>query len=222
MAAGRNKALLTLAGRPLLLHSVETFWACCDRLLVVAAEGDLPAVRALLPAGVVIVAGGPTRHCSEANALAALRPDLAPTDVVAIHDAARPLVLPADVRAVLSTAADHGAAMLAAPATLPALRLHRAVPLPSQGDRVGEGALRVAQAYPAAELWRAQTPQAARAAWLLDAYDCAAHDAFDGTDTAAVLSRAGYAVRIVPATGDNPKVTVPPDLGLAESLLSRR
>src|SRR5487761_743838 len=75
MAAGRNKALLTLAGRPLLLHSINTFLACCDRLLVVAAEADLPAIRALLPAGVALVAGGPTRHGSEANALAALRRD---------------------------------------------------------------------------------------------------------------------------------------------------
>jgi 2-C-methyl-D-erythritol 4-phosphate cytidylyltransferase len=125
---------------------------------------------------------------------------------VAIHDAARPLVSSADVAAVLAGAREHGAAMLAAPSALPALEI---------------AGTRVACAYPARELWRAQTPQAARAAWLLDAYERAAGEGFDGTDTAAVLSRAGYPVRIVAATADNPKLTVLADLRLAEALFKR-
>ena len=207
MAAGRNKALLELAGRPLLLYAVDTFRACCDRLVVVSASEDMAGIRQLLPSDVPVVAGGATRHGSEWNALQALRSDLGAADVVAIHDAARPLVSSADVMAVLASAQEHGAALLAAAAELPALEV------------AGE---HVARAHPAGELWRAQTPQAARASWLLDAYQRAAADSFDGTDTAAVLSRAGYPVRVVAATAENPKVTVPADLRLAEALLRGR
>src|SRR5579883_2637111 len=121
MQAGRNKVLLELAGKPLLLLAVETFRTCCDRLLVVSAEADLPAIRDLLP-DVQLAPGGATRHGSEWNALVALRATLAPDDLVAIHDAARPLVAPGDARAVFNAAAAHGAAMLAAPADRPALQ----------------------------------------------------------------------------------------------------
>jgi len=203
MAAGRNKALLALAGRPLLRHSVETFHACCDRVMVVAAPGEVGEIQALLPREVGVIAGGATRHASEWNALAALRSSVAAADVIAFHDAARPLVAAGDVRAVLAAATAHGAAMLAAAADLPALALE-----------VGQ----VARAYAASELWRAQTPQAARAAWLFEAYDRAVGEAFDGTDTAAVLSRAGHPVHLVPATAPNPKITVPADLAQTEAL----
>ncbi|MBV8084958.1 MAG: 2-C-methyl-D-erythritol 4-phosphate cytidylyltransferase [Chloroflexi bacterium] len=204
MQAGRNKVLLELAGRPLLLYAVETFRACCDRLLVVCAEADLAAVRELFQ-DVQLAPGGATRHGSEWNGLQALRTSLAPEDLVAMHDAARPLVAPADVRAVFDAAAEHGAAMLAAAADHPALRLD---------------ASRITRAYAAAAISRAQTPQAARAEWLLDAYTRAATEAFTGTDTAAVLARYSYPVRSVPATAPNPKVTVPADLPAAEALFA--
>jgi 2-C-methyl-D-erythritol 4-phosphate cytidylyltransferase len=204
MGARRNKALLKLAGKPIVLHSVETFQACCDRLLVVAAVADLEDVRALL-LGVEVVPGGDTRHRSEWNALRSLRPSISGDEVIAIHDAARPLVAPADVRAVFAAAEQHGAALLAAPADRPALEV---------------SAGRVARAYQAGQLWRAQTPQAARASVLLDAYQRAAADAFTGTDTAAVLERYGHSLRVVMAVGENPKVTLPEDLRLAERLLA--
>ncbi|HEU0168190.1 MAG TPA: NTP transferase domain-containing protein, partial [Chloroflexota bacterium] len=63
MQAGRNKVLLELAGKPLLLYAVETFRACCDRLLVVTAEADLPVIRQLLPE-LELAPGGATRHGS--------------------------------------------------------------------------------------------------------------------------------------------------------------
>jgi 2-C-methyl-D-erythritol 4-phosphate cytidylyltransferase len=206
MGAGRNKALLELAGRPLLLHSVETFGLLCDRLVVVAPEAELPEVRALAPSADV-VAGGPTRHGSEWNALRFLERTAAAEDVIAIHDAARPLVAAADVRAVFDAAGRHGAAMLAQRSAQAALE-------------IVEG--RVVRVYPAEAVWRAQTPQAARADWLFDAYRRAAAEGFDGTDTAAVLARAGRRVSVVAATAPNPKVTVPDDLPLAESLLAQR
>jgi 2-C-methyl-D-erythritol 4-phosphate cytidylyltransferase len=281
MGAGRNKALLELGGRPLLLHSVETFRACCDRLLLVAAEGEVDHVRSLVP-DVPVVAGGATRHDSEWNALRFVGEQGWASGVVAIHDAARPLVAPADVRAVLSAAEEFGAAMLAQPALLPALELvegQQARPerlrVQSESTRqpsrllpgmrnVGPGkrfstvrlgaapqgtpreltlsgpgagasaaadfpaALLVAgpalvgRTYAAEVVWRAQTPQAARPEWLFEAYQRAAADDFEGTDTAAVLAQAGYPVRVVAASGENPKVTLAADLPAAEALLAAR
>jgi len=206
MGAGRNKVLLELAGEPLLAHALRTFRACCVRLLVVSAAEDMDAVRALA-GDVPVVPGGATRHGSEWNALQALRDSLAADDVVAIHDAARPLVAAADVTAVFEAAEAHGAAMLAVPADLPAVE-------------VRDGT--VTQAYEAGRLWRAQTPQAAKAALLLEAYARADKEGFTGTDTAAVLERCGCPVWLVQATAENPKVTVPADLPAAEELLRRR
>src|SRR5581483_4512382 len=117
MAAGRNKVLLELRGRPLLQYSFETFRACCSRLVIVAASGELEAVRQLLP-DVTVVAGGGTRHGSEWNGLQALRSELAGGDIVAIHDAARPLVSADDVAAVFAAAEAYGAALLARPCVL--------------------------------------------------------------------------------------------------------
>jgi 2-C-methyl-D-erythritol 4-phosphate cytidylyltransferase len=206
MAADQNKVLLELAGKPVLLHSVETFRACCHSLVIVAAAPDVDEVCRLVP-DAQVVAGGATRHGSEWNGLKALRPSLSQDDVLAIHDAARPLVARRDVEAVFAVAEAHGAAMLATLCELPALEV------------VGGG---VSRAYSAAELWRAQTPQASRAEWLLDAYDRAAGAGFDGTDTAAVLAFAGYGCQVVAAGGENPKITVPGDLAFAEGILKRR
>ncbi|MBV8086545.1 MAG: 2-C-methyl-D-erythritol 4-phosphate cytidylyltransferase [Chloroflexi bacterium] len=200
MGAGRNKVLLELGGKPILRHSVDTFRRCCGRLIVVSAAEDLSAIRALFP-DLKVVEGGATRHGSEWNALQAL--DSA-RGVVAVHDGARPLVAAADVEAVFAAAEQHGASMLAEPASLPGLFL--------KGDRV-------ARAYPPQQLWRALTPQAAHADLLLDAYRRAAEEGFEGTDTSAVLERAGVSVRIVPATVPNPKITVAADLAAAKRLL---
>jgi len=206
MAAGRNKVLLDLAGRPLIMYPLATLRACCSRVLIVSAPEDMEEIQRIAP-DLTVVPGGATRHGSEWNGLRALRGAVAAGDVVALHDAARPLVSAADVAAVFEAAEALGAAMLAAACAVPAIE-----------TRDG----RVVQAHDAAQLWRAQTPQAARGAWLIDAYERAAATGFDGTDTAAVLSGAGYACRVVVATAENPKVTVPGDLARAEALLAGR
>lgn len=203
MRAGRNKALLPLAGRPMLLHSVEALGACLGRLLIVAAEADMDEVGRLAPS-LPLVAGGATRQESEWLALRALRNAVGDAGLVILHDAARPLVAIEDVRAVCREADRWGAAMLARPAQRCLLQI-------SAGT--------VKQARDRTELWRAETPQAARMGMLWPAYQRAAREGFQGTDTAAVLAHAGYEVRIAPASGPNPKITTPQDLPLAELLL---
>ncbi len=210
MAAGRNKVLLPLAGRPMLAHSVATFGEVCQRLLLVAAELDLVEVCALFPT-LETVLGGSTRHASEWNALRHLQRTLAEDDVIAIHDGARPLVARSDVERVFEVAERFGCAMLAAAAGTPALDVE-----------TNGASSAVVRAYPAASVWRAQTPQAARAGLLLGAYQQAQDEGFDGSDTAAVLTRHGCAVHLVAAGAPNPKITLPADMREAERLLRSR
>ena len=213
MAANRNKALLPLAGRPLLLYSVETLLIAGAEVLLVAAEEELAEVAALAP-GCAVVRGGATRRASEWCGLRALRNRLEPDDVVALHDAARPLVACADVVRVYEAARAAGAALLAQPVDAPLLRPAATA---APGSAVPAA---VIEAVAASSIWRAQTPQAARAAWLLDAYGRAERHHFEGTDTAAVLDWAGYPVEVVEATRPNPKITVAADIPLAEALLA--
>ena len=203
VGAGSNKVLLPLGDRPVLVWSVLDALALDDvrRVLVVVRPGEDGLVAdALGPhlggREVGVVDGGATRHASEWHALQALRPEIAARDldVVAIHDGARPLAGRALFEATLAAAREHGGAI-------------PCVPLPGLLD-LGGAEL--------PELDGVQTPQAFRAAELLAAYEQAARDGFDGTDTAACWARyTDLPVAAVPSSPRNLKITFPEDLDLA-------
>jgi 2-C-methyl-D-erythritol 4-phosphate cytidylyltransferase len=150
---------------------------------------------------VVTVDGGSTRAESVANALAAVT-----TEFVAIHDAARPLLTPELLGALVAELADDpGAdgAIAAAPVT----------------DTVKKVRTRAIEAtLDRNELWGAQTPQVFRTAALRAALD--AHDA--ATDEAMLIEAAGGKVLIHDTGAENLKVTTPLDLRVAELLLTER
>ena len=222
VGAGVNKVLLPLAGRPVLAWSVLAALATpgVTRVLVVAHPDELDEVaEALAPhlpdAGadgtdggegpgapeVGLVAGGPTRHASEARALRTLADDVEAgrTDVVVVHDGARPLAPAALFTAVVEAARARGGALPGAPVTGVLTRGLQRVP----SDLVG-----------------VQTPQAFRAGPLLAAYRRADDDGFEGTDTAACFARYADLPVVAVASGPaNLKVTWPEDLALAEELL---
>lgn len=205
-----NKVLLPLDGVPILARSVRTVLEVVGvhRIVLVVRPEDREAVReAVTPHlgahDLWVVDGGVQRHDSEWQALRTLAADIedGEIDVVAIHDAARPLAPPSLWRAVIDSAAEHGAAIpvLAVP------RLSR-----RDGTTAPPGLVGV------------QTPQAFRARELLDAHRRAAAEGFVATDTAACLTHyTEITVRGVPSTSANLKVTFPEDLALAERLLSR-
>jgi 2-C-methyl-D-erythritol 4-phosphate cytidylyltransferase len=205
-----NKVLLPLDEVPVLAWSVRDALSLPDvsRVLVVVRHGEEHAVAdALAPhlgeGEVHLVDGGKTRHGSEWAALRALAADIedGEIDVVAIHDGARPLAGAELLADVLSAAREHGGAI-------------PTVPLPP--------VLGAPPGLEAAELHGVQTPQAFRAAVLLEAYRRADHDGFDGTDTAACLERYTHVeVVAVPGRADNLKITFPEDVALAERLGQR-
>ena len=212
-----NKVLLPLAGTPVVAWSLR--WARdldgLARILLVIREADRDAVsRALadvpdLP-DMEVVVGGEARQDSEWHALQALTPDIVAgrVEVVAIHDAARPLAGHALLRAVVDAAAQEGGAVPARPQ--PALVQRN--PADSGADS-GAGA-------PLGSVVTVQTPQAFRAGPLLAAYRQAQADRFQATDTAGCVQRyTDLPVRCVAGDARNVKITFPGDLRLAECLL---
>ncbi len=206
-----NKVLLPLAGRPVFTYSLR--WAGSlpgiTHVVVVVRDADREQVeeglRRELPAlPVSLVVGGSSRHESEWHALQALEPAIqgGDTDVVVIHDAARPLAgagLFADV--IAAACADGGA--------LPVCEQPALLPL---GGGAPEHRRTVS----------VQTPQAFRAVPLLAAYTAAAADGFVGTDTASCVERyTDLDVRCVQGEAANIKITFPEDLLLAERLLAK-
>jgi 2-C-methyl-D-erythritol 4-phosphate cytidylyltransferase len=205
LGAQRPKALVQLAGRPLLQWSLDTF-AGVDAIerIVVALPAGTPA-----PPGVTGVDGGAVRSDSVRRALVAAGPG-ASGDTVLVHDAARPLVTVELVQRVL--------AALGADESLDAAIA--ATPVTDTVKRVRAGS--VVETLERGELWAVQTPQVFRRAALERALDVPEEVLAQATDDAWLVERAGGRVAVVAAGDQNVKVTTSLDLELAELLLRRR
>jgi 2-C-methyl-D-erythritol 4-phosphate cytidylyltransferase len=152
---------------------------------------------------VLMTKGGATRHASEWAAMRLLAPSIetGEIDVVAMHDAARPLASTALYAEVLEAALASGGA-------IPVARLDDLV--------VVDGA------DPSGAVAGVQTPQAFRAADLLAAHRASARDGFEATDTAGCLSAYSEAtIAAVPSDERNLKLTVAEDFRVAEALIGR-
>jgi len=208
VGADTNKVLLPLGDSTVLGRSVRAALAVPDvvRLVLVVRAGDDDTVgEAVGPLlgdrEVRLVRGGATRHASEWAALRSLAEDIDAglVDVVAVHDGARPLAGAGLFEATLAAALEHGGALPVV--DLPGLLGRDLRPAP-------EGLAGV------------QTPQAFRAAPLLDAHQRAAADGFESTDTAACFERyCDLPVVAVHGGATNLKVTFPEDVTVAERLL---
>lgn len=204
LGAGGPKAFIELAGRPMLDWSLEAFRAATsiDEIVVAAPPGSHETVA---DQGVVAVTGGEHRSESVAKAL-----ELTRGEIVVVHDAARPLVTPALIDAVVEelAAEDDAAAVIAAAQVTDTIK---------QASDGGE----VERTLDRSGLWAVQTPQAFRADALREAL--ADPDSYaDATDDAMLVERRGGRVLIHSSSADNIKVTTPFDLRLAEVLLRER
>jgi 2-C-methyl-D-erythritol 4-phosphate cytidylyltransferase len=196
--------------------SIAAFRACDSvRSIVVAAP---PGHEAELgDGGLGVVAGGATRAQSVANAL-----EVVQADYVAIHDAARPLLTPELVEALVADldAAPEVAGVIAAAPVTDTIKRSRFRGSLSTYD-VQKEPRKVEETLDRSELWAAQTPQVFRAAALREAL-AAAERPREATDEAMLVERAGGTVLIHPVAEQNLKVTTPLDLQVAELLLRSR
>ena len=201
LGAGGPKAMVEVAGRAMIDWSLDAFRAAgsIGEIVVAAVPGQEGAIS---ERGVVAVAGGEHRSQSVANAL-----ELCRGEIVVVHDAARPLVTPGLIDAVVGElAAEEDAAAVIA-----------ATPVTDTIKRAADGG-RVERTLDRSGLWVVQTPQAFRARVLRDAL-ADADSLSDATDDAMLVERRGGRVLIHSTSPDNLKVTRPFDLRVAELLL---
>lgn len=207
MHAGRPKAFLMLGGQTLLRKAALAFEAAASvgAIVVVAPPFEVDAAREAL-AGVAklrdVVAGGPRRQDSVLEGLKRVPDGFG--GVVLVHDAARPLVEPGLIEAVVRAARESGAA-------IPVLELVDTI------KKMRDG--RVRETVDRSELAAAQTPQGFRFGLLVRAYEAAFRDQVTLTDEAMAVERVGEAVVAVPGSARNRKITTPEDLAWAEELL---
>ena len=207
MGGPQPKQFLQLAGRPVLMHTLEAFdrWDASARLIVVLPEDQIETWKRLCEAHTFgrihrVVAGGETRFHSVQNGLGAVASD----GLIAVHDGVRPLVAPSVIAACFAAAADGGAAV----PVVPVVESVREVDADGGSRPVDRTRLRVVQ-----------TPQVFRADVLRAAYRLPYDPRF--TDDASVVEASGVAVRLVPGNRENIKLTTPMDLLLAEQLMRR-
>ncbi len=230
---GGRKTLLHLAGRPILLHTLDRFLPFRERMcqtIIVAHPDDVRAVADACP-GAQVVAGGARRQDSVSAGLALLRPE---AELVVIHDAVRPFVAPEAIAAALDAAEAAGAAIVATPMKPTVKRVAQDMsniyPQITQTPRSDSGsesvksvdhsASRVVATVDRRDLWCAQTPQVFRRQLIIEAYTAAERDGLDATDDAQLVERLGRQVAIVPGSDLNLKITTPEDLALAEAILA--
>jgi 2-C-methyl-D-erythritol 4-phosphate cytidylyltransferase/2-C-methyl-D-erythritol 2,4-cyclodiphosphate synthase len=211
LGGAQPKQLLEIGGRAILERSVTAFLSHPDvDAVVVALPADLAAappdyLRAASAAApgrkpLRIVVGGDRRQDSVANAFHAAGPQ---TEVIVVHDAARPFVSADLIARTIAAAAESGAALAA-------------VQSRDTVKRVGRGpeAAHVAETLARDTIYLAQTPQAFRRDVLASALAVTA----DATDEAALAEHAGHAVRIVDGEAANIKITTADDLPIAASI----
>jgi 2-C-methyl-D-erythritol 4-phosphate cytidylyltransferase len=202
LGASVPKAFSEVAGRTLLVHSLDRFRAhplVRDVVVIVpAAYVD----RAQAMTGTVdVIAGGVTRLDSVRVGLAALADDI---DAVLVHDVARPFVPAAVIDRVVAALADG------ADAVVPGLAVTDTIKRVDGGERVVETVDR-------SELRAIQTPQGFRVAALVAAHEGAP----EASDDAGLIEALGGTVIVVPGAEEAFKITRPWDLRVAEALAAR-
>ncbi len=211
MGGGERKQMRLLCGKPLIVHTLLAFerCACIHEIVLVAHEAEVGCYAELCAQyGITklsrTVAGGNTRQQSAKLGFDAI---CAEADYVALHDGARALVTPEEIKTVVLTAMAHGAAIAACRA--------------SDTVKYAEGVF-VDQTLDRANIWLAQTPQVFRDEIYRAAIYTAVTEGFEATDDAALVEHIGIRVRIAECAGGNFKITYPEDLRRAEAVLSER
>lgn len=197
------KQFQQLAGKPIVQHVIERFLLdeSVMRVVVPVAEVLLSGVKN--SERVTFVAGGETRQQSVMRGLA----EAGDAEIVAVHDAVRPLFAMEMFHAVATAAREHGAALPIVPVTDTIHVMTEQATVSETLDRTMLGA--------------AQTPQCFRLDIFREVMERAVREKIDGTDEAGLAARYGHRVQAVPGDPRNLKITLPEDLVIAESYLQQ-
>ncbi|HHV93955.1 MAG TPA: 2-C-methyl-D-erythritol 4-phosphate cytidylyltransferase [Firmicutes bacterium] len=204
-----GKQFADLGGKPVLAHTLTALAAAeaVDGIIVVTGKEQIPLARRLVqdyPVGKVhdIVPGGDTRQESVRLGLSRVPCD---TEIVVVHDGARPLVEPVLVNQVIEAAREYGAAGAAVPV--------------KDTIKVSDEAGFVISTPSRDRLWAIQTPQAFRCELLKEAHRQAQAQGYEGTDDCMLVEKLGRPVKLVLGSYRNIKLTTPEDMIIAAALL---
>jgi 2-C-methyl-D-erythritol 4-phosphate cytidylyltransferase len=212
MGGGLNKQFIELLGKPIIWYSLTAFEMCgaVDAVILVrrpnyAAEAELIICQFGFRKIVAVTDGGVERQNSVWNGLEKCDPA---TEIVAVHDGARPLVNPALIQATVTSARAHGTGIAAT-------KLVDTIKEANEDKNVVRTVDRT-------KLWAVQTPQTVRRALLMEAYTKIFKEKTVVTDEAAAVESLGQKVHLVETPFLNLKITTPSDLAIAEALLRVR
>ena len=209
MGAKTTKQLIDLGGRPILWHTIKAFEGMVDIneiILVVKAEERAYIIETMIkPSGFskvsAVVVGGKERSDSVRNGLAAIRH----SDVIMIHDGARPFVKETSIKDLINALKDYDAAILA-------------LPVKDTIKRVDHNR-EVVHTYNRSELWAVQTPQAFRSEVIKAAFKLELSKDLIIYDDAMLVEAAGCdKIKIVKGEETNIKITTPFDLIIGNTI----
>jgi len=203
------KAFVKIGGRTMLSYSLRVVASitAIKELVIAVPDGFESATRAEVTAASVripvkITRGGAERQDSVRIALALTSSE---SDLIVIHDAARPIATAKMFEACLEAASRAGGAIAA-------------IPLADTLKRVVDSA--ITETIARAGLWQAQTPQAFRRDLLVAAHRRAVDERVVATDDADLVERIGTRVEVVEGSTANIKITTPSDLAIAEAIVA--
>ena len=213
LGADRPKQFLEIGGRSILQMSIEALGASGQIKDIVVAlpeehlHQSISLTRFSGASWISFVAGGARRQDSVANAFARTS---AKTDVVVIHDAARPFVTADLIARTVAAAQAHGAAIAAIPVR---------DTVKQAGDRERDGSRPIRATIPRDTVFLTQTPQAFRREVLARALE--EGRSIDATDEAMLVERLGLPVHVVEGDPRNIKITTAEDLATASAFALR-
>ncbi len=209
MNTGVNKQYMTVAGKPVLAHTIEAFEKTnlISEIIVVISKEDHSVFNDCILSCYkyskisAVVHGGSDRQASVYNGLQAVSKESA---VVCVHDGARPLITPDIIINTVSAAAETGAACTG-------------VPVKDTIKKAGGNGI-IEKTLDRSRLWSIQTPQTFKREIIEKAHKNAAMEGFSGTDDSVLVERLGYPVRMIMGSYNNIKITTPEDLIFAEAV----
>lgn len=205
---GVNKILAPLGERLVIGITMQKFEACASvkEIVVVARESDIPAIEAEARAAGITkltacVNGGSTRQKSVINGIRCISPD---TDLISVHDGARPLVKPEHIEKVIKDASVFGGAALG-------------VPVKDTIKMVEDGL--ITDTPPRKFLYITQTPQIFKRRLYFEGVDFALEHELDFTDDCQLVEAIGGKVAMTTGDYTNIKITTPEDIAIAKVLM---
>jgi len=209
---GQGKQFKDLEGKPIVGWVLTVFEqsSLIDKIIFVVNEGDFKKAKETVEALKIkkikkIIEGGKERQDSVLLGLKEVKSD---TDIVIVHDGARPFVTKEIISRAVNDAKEHGATVVAVPAI-------DTVKASKKGNFVGETVDR-------SNLWLIQTPQAFKYKIIKEAYERAAKINYKATDDSKLVERMGIPVKITKGSYENIKITTPDDLMVARGILKAR